>query len=121
MPFLGGLHPNPNECPIGKKTNSEVLLQLLNNQHPNEQRLVQITYPEAYENTCNTEENMAQVSTDIEILLQMSDKTLSCNTLTRAEEYMVMRSMHLKSEIAQLELSDHCRSPRSVRIISPND
>jgi hypothetical protein len=65
-----------------------VLLQLLNNQHPNEQRLVLIAYPEAYENTCNAEENTGQVSTDVEILLQMSDKTLSCNTLMRAEKYI---------------------------------
>ena len=48
-----------------------MLLQLLNNQHANEQRLVRIAYPEAYENTCNTEENTGQESTDVEILLQM--------------------------------------------------
>jgi len=43
---------------------------------------------------------MGQMSTGVEIVLQMSH-----NTLTRAEEY-IMREMHLKSEIAQLELSD---------------
>jgi hypothetical protein len=83
-----------------KKPDYEVLLQLLNNQHANEQRLVRIAYPEAYENTCNTEENTGQVSTGVEIVLQMSH-----NTLTRAEEY-IMREMHLKSEIAQRSLSD---------------
>jgi hypothetical protein len=42
----------------------------LNNQHANQQRLVRIACPEAYENTCNTEENTGQVSTRVEILLQ---------------------------------------------------
>jgi hypothetical protein len=40
------------------------------------------------EDNCDVEEDMGQVSTGVEIVLQMSDKTLSCNTLTRAEEYI---------------------------------
>jgi len=50
---------------------------------------------------------MGQMSTGVEIVLQMPDKTGTClaNTLTRAEEY-IMRELHLKSEIAQRSLSD---------------
>jgi hypothetical protein len=48
---LAGLHPNPNECPIGKKTDYGVLLHLSTSQHANEQRLVRIAYPDEYENT----------------------------------------------------------------------
>jgi hypothetical protein len=55
-----------------------VLLQLLNNQHANEQRLVRIAYPEAYENTCNIEENTGQVSIDVKIAFPMSDRTNAC-------------------------------------------
>ena len=39
------------------------------------------------EDNCDVEEDTGQVSTGVEIVLQMSDKTLSCNTLTRAGEY----------------------------------
>ena len=53
------------------------------------------------EDNCDVEEDTGQVSTEEKIALSMSH-----NTLTRAEEYILMRSMYLKSEIAQLELSD---------------
>jgi hypothetical protein len=38
---------------------------------------------EAFEDNCGIEEDMGQVSTGVEIVLQMSH-----NTLTRAEEYI---------------------------------
>ena len=40
------------------------------------------------EDNCGVDGDTGQVSTGDEIVLQMSEKTLSCNTLTRAEEYI---------------------------------
>ena len=67
----------PMSVPYVKKPDYEVLLQLLNNRHANEQRFVRIAYPEAVENTCNTEENTGQMSTGVEFLLQMSHNGLA--------------------------------------------
>jgi hypothetical protein len=49
---------------------------------------------------CDVEEDTGQVSTGVEIVLQMSH-----NTLMREKVY-ILRSMLLKSEVAQRELSD---------------
>jgi hypothetical protein len=54
----------------------------LNNLCVDEQRRFWIAFPEAKEDACDTKDDMGQVSTGVEIVLQMSH-----NTLTRAEEY----------------------------------
>jgi len=82
-----------------------VLLQLLNNQHANEQRLVRIAYPEAYENTCNIEENTGQVSTAVKIAFPMSDRTIAC-LLRQALVFLFLDQRGDKSKIAQHSLSD---------------
>ena len=74
----------------------EPLFSILDGMRQDPDRRFWIEQLEASEESCDIEEDMGQVSTDVEIVLQMSH-----NTLTRAEEY-IMREMHLKSEIAQL-------------------
>ena len=55
---------------------------------PDADRRFWIERMEARKDNCDIEEDKGQESTCVEIVLQMSDKTLSCNTLTRAEEYI---------------------------------
>ncbi len=66
----------------------EPLFSILNGLRQDDDRRFWLERSEAQENHCETGADTGQSSTGIEILLQVSDKTLSRNTLTRAEEYV---------------------------------
>ena len=65
----------------------EPLFSILDGLRQDADRRFWIERVEAREDNCDIEVDTGQVSVGVEIMLQMSDKTLSCNTLTRAEEY----------------------------------
>jgi len=66
----------------------EPLFSILNGVRQDDDRRFWLERSEAQENHCETGADTGRSSTGIEILLQVSDKTLSRNTLTRAEEYV---------------------------------
>ncbi len=66
----------------------EPLFSILNGLLQDDDRRFWLERSEAQENHCETRADTGQDSAGIEILLQVSDKTLSCNTLTREEEYV---------------------------------
>ena len=61
----------------------EPLFSILDGMRQDAGRRFWIEQTEAQENNCDIEEDLGQVSTGVEIVLQMSH-----NTLTRAEEYI---------------------------------
>ena len=64
------------------------LFSILNGLRLDSERRYWIVRREADANICDIEGDTRQMSTGVEIVLQMSDKTLSCNTLTSAEEHI---------------------------------
>jgi hypothetical protein len=56
----------------------DVLFQLLNNLHMDEQRRFWIVYQEADEDTCDIREDLGQMGTEVKIAFPMSDKTSTC-------------------------------------------
>lgn len=63
-------------------------LPALNTLRVDEQRRFWIAYPEADKDICDIREHMGQVATEVKISFPMSDKTLSCNALPSAKEYI---------------------------------
>ena len=61
------------------------LFSILDGMRQDHDRQFWIERLEASEDNCDIDEDLGQVSTDVEIVLQMS---MSHNTLTRAEEYI---------------------------------
>jgi hypothetical protein len=68
----------------------EPLFSFLDGLRQDADRRFWIERVEAQEDNCDIEAATGQMSTGVEIVLQMSDKTSTClaNTLTRAEDYI---------------------------------
>ena len=69
------------------RSDYEPLFSILDGMHSDTDKRFWKDLLEESEDNFDIEEDTGQVSTGVEIVLQMSDKTFSCNTLTRAEEY----------------------------------
>jgi hypothetical protein len=77
------------------------LFSILDGMRQDADRQFWIERLEAQEDNCDIEVDTSQMITTVDILLSMSH-----NTLTSAKEFGKMRVMHLKSKVAQPELSD---------------
>ena len=84
----------------------EPLFSILNAMRQDADRRFWIEPLEAQENNCDIEADTGQMSTGVKIALSMSH-----NMLDKSRGVRTMRILHLKSEIAQRELSDLCRKP----------
>jgi len=79
----------------------EPLSSTLDGLHPDAKRRYWIERLEAHEGNCDIEVETGQMSTGVEILGRISH-----NILDENRGVFIMRSLHLKIEIAQRELSD---------------
>jgi hypothetical protein len=93
----GGRNTNSKSKP-GEKA---VFFWLLNNLRVDEQQCFWIVYSVADEDMCDIGDDLGQMATEVKIALPMS-----LNVLDKRRGVRTMKGIHLKSEIAQRELSD---------------
>ena len=101
-------------CYVGKKRivwvkvnpDYEILFRLMDGLRPDTERRYWIREHGKDGNICDN----GKIMTGVNISFSVSH-----NTMTSVEEYMRMRNIHLKSEIAQLELSDLGREVHACR------